>query len=1058
MRDKLGLASMMSINHPEYEVNVEALKTVQPTPLQAHEIDVRLGATWVDPQYIKQFMVETLHIPLYLKNNIDVEYSKYTSEWHIEGKSVDRNNVLADMTYGTPRKNAYSIIEDTLNLRDVRVYDRVEDPDGTVRSVLNQKETTLAQQKQEAIKSAFKDWIFKDPIRRENLVELYNAKFNNSRPREYDGSHLTFSGMSPEIKLREHQTNAIAHTIYGGNTLLAHQVGAGKTFEMVASAMESKRLGLCTKSLFVVPNHLTEQMGAEFLRLYPAANILVATKKDFEAKNRKRLCAKIATGDYDAVIIGHSQLEKIPISPEREERMLKDQINEITAGIESLGRSQSVRFSVKQLEKTRKSLTARLKKLIDNPKRDDVVTFEQLGIDKMYIDEAHSFKNLFLYTKMRNVAGIQQTEAQKSADLYMKCQYLDEITGGKGIVFATGTPVSNSMTELYTMMRYLQADKLKEMGMHNFDAWAANFGEAVTAIELAPEGTGYRAKTRFSKFFNLPELMNVFKEAADIKTADMLNLPVPEANFHNVVVKPTDIQKEMVSALSERAKDIHDKRVMPEEDNMLKVTNDGRKIGLDQRLIDPLLPDDPNSKVNTCINNVFDIYTKNADTKATQLIFCDFSTPKNDGSFNLYDDIRDKLIAKGVPKAEIAFIHEADTEVKKKELFAKVRTGQVRVLLGSTAKCGAGTNIQDKLIALHHLDCPWRPSDLEQREGRIIRQGNENKAVDVYRYVTEATFDAYLYQTIENKQRFISQIMTSKSPVRSMEDVDEATLSYAEVKALCAGNPLIKEKMDLDVDVTKLKVAKANHAAQQYSLEDRVRKNLPESISRVEQRIAGLKSDLEHFAAQPTVLEGISPMTVCNAEYTDKEAAGKAILAACKLVKGSAQYDLGTYKGFAMSLSFDSYAQEYHLDLQREATHRISLSSSPTGNIARIDNALTGIESKLKQSEEQLVGLKEQLETAKGELGKPFPQEAELARKSARLTELEALLKLDGGDISEEHGSDEPDIVPESKSHGINAKPSVVKQLAEIKAEKMPAKTENTLQKVSNRSRKDIGD
>ena len=1056
VREKLSIADMKAYIHPEYAVNVEALTAVQPKPLQAHEIDVRLGATWVEPKYIKQFMFELLHTPFYSQRDIDVEFSKFTSEWHIKGKSEDRNNVMVDMTYGTPRKNAYSIFEDTLNLRDVRVYDRVENPDGTFKSVLNQKETTLAQQKQEAIKSAFKDWIFKDPERRETLVKLYNEKFNSTRPREYDGSHLTFSGMSPEIALREHQVNAIAHTIYGGNTLLAHQVGAGKTFEMVASAMESKRLGLCNKSMFVVPNHLTEQMGAEFLRLYPAANILVATKKDFEAKNRKRLCAKIATGDYDAVIIGHSQLEKIPISPEREERMIKNQINEIAEGIKELksnGSRNADNFSVKQLEKTKKSLEARLKKLIESPKRDNVVTFEQLGIDKLYVDEAHSFKNLFLYTKMRNVAGIQQTEAQKSSDLYMKCQYLDEITGGKGVVFATGTPVSNSMTELYTMMRYLQSDTLSRLGMQNFDSWASNFGEAVTATELAPEGTGYRAKTRFSKFFNLPELMNMFKEAADIKTADMLNLPVPEAKFHNIVVQPTDMQREMVSALSERAKLIHNKAVMPEEDNMLKVTNDGRKIGLDQRLIDPLLPDDPCSKVNTCINNVFDIYTEHSDKKSAQLIFCDFSTPKNDGSFNLYDDIRTKLVAKGVPKNEIAFIHEADTEVKKKELFAKVRSGQVRVLLGSTAKCGAGTNIQDKLIALHHLDCPWRPSDLEQREGRIIRQGNENPSVDVYRYVTEATFDAYLYQTIENKQRFISQIMTSKSPMRSMEDVDEATLSYAEVKALCAGNPLIKEKMDLDVEVTKLKVAKSNHTAQQYSLEDRVLKTLPQSITRVEQRIDGLRSDCEHFKAQPIVVEGISPMTVCNAIYTDKEAAGQAILKACKNVKANADYDLGTYKGFSMTLSYDSFAQEYHLDLQREATHRLSLSPSALGNITRIDNALAGIENRLNQSIEQLAGLKEQLETAKGELGKPFPMEQELSEKSARLAELELLLKIDDNSEHDEHDLDEHDVESEvDEKPGINAKPSIIKQISEIKSEQAPSKPDKPIEKNQSAS------
>ncbi len=1033
IREKLEYAKKSAeVFDEDLSDNIAALEKAMPKPLEASEIDVRLGATWLDTDIVKQFMIETLQVPRYLQNMFDVNFSKYTSEWQIDGKNVDRSNVAANMTYGSARKNAYSIIEDTLNLRDARVYDRVEQPDGTVKSVLNKKETMIAQEKQEAIKQAFKDWIFKDPDRREKLVNKYNEMFNSSRPREYDGSHITFSGMSPEIQLRTHQLNAIAHTMYGGNTLLAHQVGAGKTFEMVASAMESKRLGLCTKSLFVVPNHLTEQMGAEFLRLYPAANILVATKKDFEAKNRKRLCSKIATGDYDAVIIGHSQLEKIPVSAERQERMIRRQINEITEGIESLGRSQSARFSVKQLEKTKRNLEAKLKKLIENPQRDDVVTFEELGIDKMFVDEAHSFKNLFLYTKMRNVAGIQQTEAQKSADLYMKCQYLDEITGGKGIVFATGTPVSNSMTELYTMMRYLQADKLKEMGMHNFDAWAANFGEAVTAIELAPEGTGYRAKTRFSKFFNLPELINVFKECADIKTADMLNLPVPEAHFHNVVVKPSDIQKDMVAALSDRAKDIHDKKVQPEEDNMLKVTNDGRKIGLDQRLIDPLLPDDPNSKVNTCVSNVFDIYQKNDDKKSTQLVFCDFSTPKNDGSFNLYDDIRDKLIAKGVPKEEIAFIHEADSEAKKKELFSKVRQGKVRVLLGSTAKCGAGTNIQDKLIALHHLDCPWRPSDLEQREGRIIRQGNENKEVEIYRYMTEATFDAYLYQTIENKQRFISQIMSSKSPVRSCEDVDEATLSYAEVKALCAGNPLIKEKMDLDVAVTKLKVSKANHTSQQYTIEDSVRKHFPERIAKTEQRIAGLEADLAHFKAQPVVTEGISPMTILNKTFTDKEEAGKALLLACKQIKSKENLEIGSYKGFDMSLSYDSFAQEFHLELQREMSYTITLGTSESGNILRIDNALDSIEKRIEYSKEQLETLNEQLSTAKAELGKPFPQEAELTEKLARLAELNTLLNIDENAI-------ENAAVAAEKKPDIPISADEVKPMRNVSPEKKPS-------------------
>ena len=1000
IREKLDIAKRTAELYPEdYSINVEALTNAMPKPLEASEIDVRLGATWLDTDTIKQFICETLQVSRYMQNMFDVHFSKFTSEWQIEGKNTDRSNVMANVTFGTGRKNAYSIIEDTLNLRDTRVYDRVEQPDGKVTSVLNKKETMIAQEKQEAIKNAFRDWIFKDPDRREMLVNKYNTLFNSSRPREYDGSHITFSGMTPEIQLRPHQLNAIAHVMYGGNTLLAHQVGAGKSFEMIASAMESKRLGLCTKSLFVVPNHLTEQMGAEFLRLYPAANILVATKKDFEAKNRKKLCSRIATGDYDAVIIGHSQLEKIPVSAERQERIIRNQIREITDGIEELSRKRGDNFSIKQLEKTKKNLEAKLDKLVNSTDRDDVVTFEELGIDKMFVDEAHSFKNLFLYTKMRNVAGIQQTEAQKSADLYMKCQYLDELTGGKGCTFATGTPISNSMTELYTMMRYLQADKLKEMGMQNFDAWAANFGEAVTAIELAPEGTGYRAKTRFSRFFNLPELINVFKECADIKTADMLNLPVPEAEFHNVVVKPSDIQKEMVEGLSERARLIHEKAVAPEEDNMLKVTNDGRKIGLDQRLIDPLLPDEPDSKVNACVANVLDIYHKHDDTKATQLIFCDFSTPKNDGSFNLYDDIRNKLVANGVPKEEVVFIHEADSEAKKKELFSKVRKGQVRVLIGSTAKCGAGTNIQDKLIALHHLDCPWRPSDLEQREGRIIRQGNENSKVEVFRYMTESTFDAYLYQTIENKQRFISQIMSSKSPVRSCEDVDEATLSYAEVKALCAGNPLIKEKMDLDVAVTKLKVSKANHTSQQYNLEDSVRKHFPERIAKTEQRIVGLEHDLAHMKAQPAVTEGISPMTVMNMTYTDKEEAGKAILLACKSVKAKESIDIGSYKGFDMSLSYDSFTQEFHLDLQREMTYTITLGTSETGNILRIDNALDSIEKRLENSKEQLATLNEQLETAKSELGKPFPQEEELQSKLARLAELNAILDIDGNGV-----------------------------------------------------------
>ena len=1016
IREKLQTARLAAELEPDiYGANVAALEIAMPKPLDASEIDVRLGATWIDTDMVKQFIVETIQPALYLQDMIKVNFSSYTSEWNVEGKSADRNNVMSTMTYGTERKNAYSIIEDTLNLRDARVYDRVEDANGKTKSVLNKKETTLAQEKQEAIKQAFKDWIFRDPERRERLVNKYNELFNSTRPREYDGSHLNFVGMSPEIQLRPHQLNAIAHTIYGGNTLLAHQVGAGKTFEMVASAMESKRLGLCHKSLFAVPNHLTEQMGAEFMRLYPSANILVATAADFEKKNRKRLISKIATGNYDAIIIGHSQLKKIPLSQERQESMLRHQIKEITTGIRQLAEQKGQHFSVKQLEKTKKSLEARLKKLLDTPK-DDVVTFEELGIDKMYIDEAHEFKNLFLYTKIRNVAGIQQTEAEKSSDLYMKCQYMDELTGGKGTVFATGTPISNSMSELYTMMRYLQAHKLKEMGMHNFDAWAANFGEAVTAIELAPEGTGYRAKTRFSKFFNLPELMNVFKESADIKTADDLNLDVPNAHFHNVVVKPSELQKEMVQLLSERAAAVHNKQVAPEDDNMLKITNDGRKIGLDQRLINPDLPDDPNSKVNACVNNVFDIYTKTAEQKSAQLVFCDFSTPKGDGTFNLYDDIRSKLIAMGVPKEEIAFIHDADTEVKKRDLFAKVRSGKVRVMLGSTAKCGAGMNVQDKLVALHHLDCPWRPSDLEQREGRIIRQGNENSDVDVFRYVTEGTFDAYLYQMIENKQRFISQIMTSKSPVRSCEDVDEATLSYAEVKALCAGNPLIKEKMDLDVSVAKLKVLKSNFTSQQYRLEDKVLKEFPQKIQTVEGRIKALEKDLTHFQTITDPQEGISPMTVSGTVYTDKEQAGKALLLALKEVKSARESrHIGSYKGFELSASYDLFGNKYTLDIKRETIYKLELGNSDSGNITRIDNALQSLDKLLEGNKQQLDALHQQLDTAKSEMDKPFPREQELAEKLARLNELNAQLNMDERGAEQDSSVDEDKPAPKKK-------------------------------------------
>lgn len=1016
IREKLITARLAAEIAPDiYKANVSALENAMPKPLDASEIDVRLGATWIDTDTIKQFIIDTIQPASYIQDMIKVNYSEYTAEWNIDGKSSDRNNVMATMTYGTERKSAYSIIEDTLNLRDSRVYDRIEE-NGKPKSVLNKKETTLAQEKQEAIKQAFKDWVFRDPERRERLVAKYNELFNSTRPREYDGSHLNFVGMSPEIQLRPHQLNAIAHTIYGGNTLLAHQVGAGKTFEMVASAMESKRLGLCSKSLFAVPNHLTEQMGAEFMRLYPSANILVATATDFEKKNRKRLISKIATGNYDAIIIGHSQLKKIPLSQERQESMLRRQINEIAQGIKSLSEVNGQRFSVKQLAKTKKNLEARLKKLLDTPK-DDVVTFEELGIDKMYIDEAHEFKNLFLYTKMRNVAGISTTDAEKSSDLYMKCQYLDELTGGKGTVFATGTPISNTMSEMYTMMRYLQAHKLKAMNMQNFDAWAANFGEPVTAIELAPEGTGYRAKTRFSKFFNLPELMNVFKEAADIKVADELNLDVPTAHFHNIVTQPSELQKEMIQVLAQRAADIRDKKVDRSVDNMPMVTNDGRKIGLDQRLMNPDLPDDPNSKVNACVKNVFDIYTKTADKKSTQLIFCDQSVPKK-GEFNLYDDVRDKLVAMGVPKEEIAFIHEADSEAKKKELFAKIRSGKVRVMIGSTAKCGAGMNVQDKLVALHHLDCPWRPSDLEQREGRIIRQGNENSDVDVFRYVTDSTFDAYLYQIIENKQRFISQIMTSKSPVRSCDDIDETTLSYAEVKALCAGNPLIKEKMDLDVSVAKLKVSKANFTSQQYRLEDKVLKEFPQKIQAVEERIRGLEKDFAHFQTVKDPEEGISPMTIGGTAYTDKEQAGRALLLALKEIKSSLESKyIGSYKGFELSASYSLLNNNYTLEIKREMTYTIELGGSDTGNITRIDNALESLGKRIENYNQQLDALHQQLSAAKAEMGKPFPQEQELSEKLARLNELNAQLNMDerGTEAEQDNSVDEDKPAPKKR-------------------------------------------
>ena len=1047
IREKLRIAKQAANISDDFKLNVSELNRVMPEPLKAADIEMRLGSTIIPPADISRFMLEVLKTPLDNATKMEVEFSRYTSEWHISSKKSDPQNVLANVTYGTERKNAYEIIEDSLNLRDTRVYDQVETPDGKVKSVLNQKETELAQQKQTAIKEAFKDWIFKDPERRERLVKKYNEVFNSVRPREYDGSHLAFPGMNPEITMRPHQLNAIAHTLYGGNTLLAHVVGAGKTYEMIASAMEGKRLGLHNKALFCVPNHLTEQMGSDFMQLYPSANILVATEQDFTPQNRKRLCAKIATGDYDAVIIGHSQLEKIPISIERQEQMIRRQISEITDNIKSMNRDSG--FNVKQLEKTKKNLNARLKALSEM-KRDDVVTFEELGVDKLYVDEAHNFKNLFLYTKMRNVAGLQQTEAQKSTDLYMKCQYMDELTGGKGTVFATGTPVSNSMTELYTMMRYLQSDTLSKMQLQHFDAWAANFGESVTAMELAPEGNTFRMKTRFSKFFNLPELMNTFKEAADIKTSDMLDLPVPEARFHNIVVEPTPEQTAMVKELSARATAIHKKLVSPDKDNMLKITGDGRKIGLDQRLINPLMPDNPQSKVNVCIDNVYDIYKKTEDRRSTQLVFCDFSTPNGKG-FNLYDDIRDKLIARGVPKEEIAFIHEAKTETKKKELFAKVRSGQVRVLIGSTAKCGAGTNVQNKLVALHHLDCPWRPSDLEQREGRIIRQGNENidlGGVDIYRYVTNATFDAYLYQTIENKQKFISQIMTSKSPVRSCEDMDETVLSYAEVKALCAGNPLIKEKMELDVEVTRLKLAKAAYNNERYALEDKAISELPLLIKEAEVRLKGFAEDNDFLKTQPPT----SDITIGDKVYDERESAGQALIDAAKTVSPGAVKEVGSYRGFKVSIHLNAVTSQYELLLSRKMTYSCELGDSGMGNIARLNNLLSKIELRENTERDRIENYSTQIKAAKEELNKPFQHEQELEEKTARLNEVNAALAaLETEETDKEVRTDspmanengkkpakefKPDIKPQKK-------PSILKQIKEIQAEQRAKENEN---------------
>ena len=1028
VRQKLREAENAAVDSPGYLPNVEALRAAQPKDLDASEIEVRLGATWIDKKYIQQFMFELLEPPLYARRSLEVNYSEFTAEWNISGKnSIPYNDINARMTYGTDCANAYQILEDTLNLRDVRIYDTVRDADGKEKRVLNSKETTLAQQKQQAIKEAFRDWIWKDPDRRRELVQLYNERFNSTRPREYDGRHLIFPGMNPEITLREHQRNAIAHDLYGGNTLLAHEVGAGKTFEMIAAAMEGKRLGLCQKSLFAVPNHLTEQWASEFLRLYPSANILVATKKDFETRNRKKFCARIATGDYDAVIIGHSQFERIPVSRERQERLLQEQIWEIEDGIAELKASRAERFTIKELERTKKNLKAKLQKLHDAARKDDVVTFEQLGVDRLYVDEAHSFKNLFLYTKMRNVAGLSTTDAQKSSDMLLKCRYIDELTHGKGVTFATGTPISNSMTELYTMMRYLQHDMLKRNSLTHFDCWASAFGETTTAIELAPEGTGYRARTRFAKFFNLPELMNLFREAADIKTADQLNLPTPTAIYHTEVTQPTALQQQMVQELSERAAKVHAGSVDASTDNMLKITSDGRKLGLDQRVINPDLPDDPNSKVNLCVNNIHRIWQDGQADKLTQLVFCDLSTPKGktaqsgriaakgtdspelhaleaaidaetgpeEPPFTIYDDIREKLVARGIPREQIAFIHEANTEVRKKELFAKVRSGQVRVLMGSTFKMGAGMNVQDRLVALHDLDCPWRPGDLEQRSGRIIRQGNRNKEVHIYRYVTESTFDAYLWQTVENKQKFISQIMTSKSPVRSCEDIDEAALSYAEIKALCAGDERIREKMDLDVDVARLRLMKANHQSQQYRLEDNILRHFPAQIEENKGFLSGFEADMKTLEQHPHPKDGFAGMEVKGDLLTDKDNAGAAILEAFKDAKGLEPVPIGSYRGFAMSLTVENFGKNFYLTLKGRMSHRVELGKDARGNLVRIDNALAQMPERYKTVQGRLENVQAQLATAKAELGKPFPQEAELKEKSARLAELNAELNID---------------------------------------------------------------
>ena len=1033
VRAKLRMAQFAAETNPEFAVNVDALIKAQPRELEASEIDVRLGATWLDPDIIQKFMTETFQIPYYLRHAVKVRYSPYTAEWRVEGKTATgRGDIISSETYGTSRANAYKILEETLNLKDVRIYDTIEDAEGKPKRVLNKRETMLAQQKQQVIKDAFANWVWQDPQRRIALVKQYNELFNSTRPREYDGSHIHFVGMNPEITLREHQRNAIAHVLYGGNTLLAHEVGAGKTYEMAASAMEAKRLGLCQKSLFVVPNHLTEQWASEFLNLYPNAKLLVARRKDFETANRKKFCARIATGDYDAVIIGHSQFERIPLSFERQERIIQEQIYETLAAINELKVHAGENFSIKQMEKTRKTLETKLEKLRSDERKDDVITFEQLGVDRLFVDESHFYKNLFLTTKMRNVAGLSTSEAQKSSDMFGKCRYLDEITGGRGVVFATGTPVSNSMTELYTVMRYLQYSTLQQKKLTHFDCWASTFGETTTAIELAPEGTGYRARTRFAKFFNLPELMSMFKEVADIKTSDQLRLPVPEAKFETVVAKPSEIQKEMVQELSKRAADIHSGIVDASVDNMLCVTNDGRKIGLDVRLMNPMLPDDPNSKLNVCVQNVLKIWEEGKDQKLTQLLFCDLSTPKNDGNFNVYDDIRKKLVAAGVPENEIEFIHNADTEAKKAALFSKVRSGDVRVLLGSTAKMGAGTNVQSRLVAVHHLDVGWKPSDMTQRNGRIIRQGNMNKEVKVFNYVTEGTFDSYLFQTLENKQRFISQIMTSKSPVRSCEDVDEQALSYAEIKALCAGNPLIKEKMDLDVQVAKLKVLKADHQSQKFRLQDKLLTKFPADIRETNAYIAGVKADAQLAAAHPQVQEGFCGMTIKGVTYDEKKTAGERLVLACSELPNAEEKVIGSYRGFELSLRFDTFRSEYQAILKGERRYPVALGTDPLGNIIRLDNSLNNFPERINSAENELATLHQQQAAAQIEVEKPFPQEEELAEKSARLAELNAQLDVDEKSHDPEQDEEEQEDAPR--------RPSVLAALEEKSDKPEPVK------------------